>query len=98
MPSSVIANAKIRRQLQSSFLHAQPEQLRREVDHVPVRLTAKTMKPLIHFHAGIFVVVERADAHSIPIHSNSIILRSLPGSHSFLDHFKYIQFSHLQTE
>ena len=45
----------------------------------------------LNLHAWVLVVVERADAHPVPVHFNSIMLRSLPCGDGLLHGFKYVQ-------
>src|SRR5699024_4666727 len=84
--------------LQSRLLAAQPEQTGGKINHIPVRLTAEAVEPAVNLHAGMFVIVEGTAGHSIPAYRNPINFRSLPCGDRLLHRFKYIRFSHLQTE
>ena len=48
------------------------------------------MKTLIDFHAGVSVIVKRADRHAAPADPDAVHFRRLPGGNGLLDHFKYI--------
>ena len=73
MPPDVIANTKLRCQLHSRFFSGQPVELRSKINHIPIRLTAEAMEASVNLHAGIFVVVERAEAHPVPPDRNPIL-------------------------
>jgi len=49
------------------------------------------VKAPVNLHAWVFVGMEGTDAHPVPAHPDSEMLRSLPGGNRLLDSFKYIQ-------
>ena len=51
------------------------------------------MKAPVNLHAGGLIGMEGTDAHPVPAHPDSEMLRSLPGGNRLLDSFKYIQFN-----
>ena len=98
MAFGVIADREILRQLQSRFLTAQTKQAGGKINHIPVRLTAEAVEPAVNLHAGMFVIVEGTAGHPISANLHPVIFRSLPCGDRLLHRFKYIRFSHLQTE
>ena len=48
------------------------------------------METLIDFHAGVAVIVERADRHAVTVDTDAVHLCRLPGGNGLLDRFKYI--------
>lgn len=50
------------------------------------------MKPLIQFHTGMSVSVERTACHSIFRHLDPVIFSCLPCRYSVFDCFKYVHF------
>lgn len=62
-----------------------------KINHIPICLTAEAMKPPDNLHAGIFVIVKRADRHAVSADRDAVKHGSLSGSHILLDRFKYIQ-------
>ena len=89
----VIGNREIVRQLHSGFLAGQPKQVGNKINCVPVSLTGKAMKTLVHLHAGILVIVKRADCHAMTVDRNAVQLCRLSGGHIAFYCFKYIQSS-----
>ena len=87
----LIRNGKILCQQNCGFLAADPAKPGNEVNHVPGGTAAEAVIPAIQLHAGCAVIVERAAAHSVPLHPNAVSLRSLPGGHRLLDGFKDTQ-------
>ena len=87
----LVGQSKITYQLYSSFLLSQPIQSRCEVNHIPVCPAAEAVVTPVQLHAGGLVVVERTASHPVSSHPDSVVFRSLPGSHRLLDCFKYIQ-------
>ena len=98
MAFGVIADRKIFRQLQRRLLVAQAKQTGGKINHIPVRLTAETVEPAVNLHAGMFVIVEGTAGHPVSAYRNPIKFRSLTCGDRLLHCFKYIRFSHLQTE
>ena len=62
-----------------------------KIYHVPGGSAAETVKAAVNLHAWVPVVVERADAHPVPVYFDSITLRSLPCGDGLLHGFKYVQ-------
>lgn len=86
----IIINPKIRCQL-----HSRPEIIQFiqpccKINHVAVCLTAETVETLIHLHAWVFIIMEWAARHAVPVHPDAVHLRRLPCCHIFLYCFKYI--------
>lgn len=98
MAFGVIADREILRQLQGRLFLVQPEQTGGKINHIPVRLTAEAVEPAVNLHAGMFVIVEGTAGHPISANLHPVIFRSLPCGDRLLHRFKYIRFSHLQTE
>src|SRR5699024_9205462 len=92
------ADREILRQLQGRLFLVQPEQTGGKINHIPVRLTAETVEPAVNLHAGMFVIVEGTAGHPVSAYRNPIKFRSLTCGDRLLHCFKYIRFSHLQTE
>ena len=61
----VVADAEIVSQLHSGFLAGQSEQTGNKINCISVRLASETMETLVHLHAGILVIVKRADCHAM---------------------------------
>ena len=57
---------------------------------ISIRLTSKTMETLVHLHAGILVIVKRADCHAMTADLNAVQLCRLSGGQVLFDRFKYI--------
>ena len=87
----LIGDGKRLRQHEGGFLGADSFQTGNKVDHIPVCLTAETVKAQVNLHAWVFVGMEGTDAHPVPAHPDSEMLGSLPGGNRLLDSFKYIQ-------
>ena len=98
MAFGVKADREILRQLQGRIFFVQPKQTGGKINHIPVRLTAETVEPVVNFHTGMFVIMEGTAGHPIPANLHPVIFRSLPCGDSLLHRFKHIRFSHLQTE
>ncbi len=47
-----------------------------KINHVPGRPAAEAVKAAVKLHAGVFIVVERADAHPMTVYPDSVMLRS----------------------
>ena len=50
-----------------------------KVNHIPVCLTAETMEAPVNLHAGVFIVMEGADAHPVSSYPDTVMLGGLPG-------------------
>ena len=87
---AVIRNTKIICQLYGGFSARQSEQAGNKINCIAVCLAGETMETLIDFHAGVAVIVERADRHAVPADPDSVYLCRLPGGNGLLDRFKYI--------
>ena len=98
MAFGVIADREILRQLQRRLLSAQAEQTGSKINHIPVRLTAEAVEPAVNLHAGMLVIVEGTAGHPVSANLHPINFRSLLCGGRLLHRFKYIRFSHLQTE
>jgi hypothetical protein len=98
MAFGVIVDREILRQLQRRLLTAQTKQTGGKINHIPICLTAKAVEPMVNLHTGMFVIMEGTAGHAIPANLHPVIFRSLPCGDRLLHRFKYIRFSHLQTE
>lgn len=87
----LIGDGKRLCQHEGGFLWADSFQTGNKVDHIPVCLTAETVKAPVNLHAWVFVGMEGTDAHPVSSHPDSEMLGSLPGGNRLLDSFKYIQ-------
>ena len=57
----------------------------RESDHISGGTAAEAVEIVIHFHAGVVVIVERTDCHTPGIDRNPEVFSSLPGGDGLLD-------------
>ena len=57
----------------------------RESDHVSGGTAAEAVEIIIHFHAGVVVIVERTDCHPPGIDRDPEVFSSLPGGDRLLD-------------
>ena len=87
----VIGNPKIISQLHGGFLAGQLKQPGNKIHCIPICLTAKAVKTPVQFHAGVFVIVKRADRHAVSADRDAVQFRCLSGGHILFDRFKYIQ-------
>ena len=62
-----------------------------KVNHIPVCLTAEAMEAPVNLHAGVFIVMEGADAHPVSPYPDTVMLGGLPGGNRLLHGFKYVQ-------
>ena len=85
---ALIPHPKILRQLLGGSFGGEVEQLAHKVDHIPVLLTAEAVEPLIHFHAGCSVIMERTAGHAVPLDLDPVMLRCGYRWYSVLDRFK----------
>ena len=88
--SVVVADTEIISQFHSGGFAGQSEQTGNKINCISVRLASETMETLIHLHAGILVIVKRADSHAMTVDLNAIHLCRLSGGQVLLDRFKYI--------
>lgn len=88
--SVVIADSEIVSQLHSGFPAWQSEQPGNKINGISVRLASETMETLVHLHAGMPVIVKRADCHAMTVDPDAIHLCRLSGSQVLFDRFKYI--------
>ena len=88
--SVVVADTEIISQLHSGGFAGQSEQTGNKINCISVRLASETMETLVHLHAGILVIVKRADSHAMTVDLNAIHLCRLSGGQVLLDRFKYI--------
>ena len=72
-------SGKLLRQHEGGFLRTDSFQTGNKVNHIPVCLTAETVKAPVNLHAGVFISMEGADTHPVSSHPDSKMLRSLPG-------------------
>ena len=79
---------KICSQLFSRLPQGQLKQFCGEVDYIPIRSTAKTVKPKIHFHAGIAVCMEWTANHAAAVGLKAIDFCGLSGGNIQLYDFK----------
>ena len=78
-------NPEIHSQLSGSGCGRDPKEPGSEGDHVPGGTAAETVEIVIHFHAGVVVVVERADRHAVGIDRDPKAFSSLSGGDGLLD-------------
>ena len=90
--SAVIADTKIISQLHGGFFAWQSEQSGNKINCISVCLTGKTVETIINFHAGVSVIVKRADRHAAPADPDAVHFRRLPGGNGLLNCFKYIHY------
>ena len=50
-----------------------------KIDHIAIRLTGETVETAVHLHAGVFIPVEGTAHHAVPVYSEAVQLRCLPG-------------------
>ena len=86
----VVADTEIVSQLHSGFPAGQSEQTGNKINCISVRLASETMETLVHLHAGILVIVKRADCHAMTADLNAVQLCRLSGGQVLFDRFKYI--------
>ena len=79
---------KIYSQLFSRLQQGQLKQFCGKVDHITIRSTAKTVKPKIHFHAGIAVCMEWTANHAAAVWTKAIGFCGLSGGDIQLYDFK----------
>ena len=79
---------KICSQLFSRLPQGQLKQFCGEVDYIPIRSTAKTVKSRVHFHAGIAVCMEWTANHAAAVWTKAIGFCGLPGGDIQLYDFK----------
>ena len=70
--SVVVADTEIVSQLHSGSFAGQSEQTGNKINCISVRLASETMKTLVHLHAGILVIVKRADCHAMTADRNAV--------------------------
>ena len=87
----LIRDGEVLRQHEGGFLGADIFQTGNKVNHISVCLTAETMEAPVNLHAGVFIVMEGADAHPVSSYPDTVMLGSLPGGNRLLHGFKYIQ-------
>lgn len=86
----VVADTEIVSQLLSGGFAGQSEQTGNKINCISVRLASETMETLVHLHAGILVIVKRADCHAMTVDRNAVHLCRLSGGQVLFDRFKYI--------
>ena len=84
----LIGDGKVLRQREGGFLAAGSMQPGNEVNHIPGGSAAEAVEAAVSLHAWVSVVVERADAHPVPVHLDSVMLHSLPCGDGLLHGFK----------
>ena len=75
-------------QLFGSLFIVQPIQAAYKIDHIPSAAAGKAIVPpvvRVDLHAGVPVLMERADAVPLPVRRVAIKPCSLPHPHHFLD-------------
>ena len=87
----LIGDGEVLRQHEGGFLGADVFQTGNKVNHIPVCLTAEAMEAPVNLHAGIFIVMEGADAHPVSSYPDTVMLGGLPGGNRLLHDFKYVQ-------
>ena len=68
----VIADTEIISQLHSGFPAWQSEQTGNKINCISVRLASETMETLVHLHAGVLVIVKRADCHAMTANPDAV--------------------------
>ena len=68
----VIADTEIISQLHSGFPAGQSEQTGNKINGISVRLASETMETLVHLHAGVLVIVKRADCHAMTANPDAV--------------------------
>lgn len=86
----VVGDTEIVSQLHSGGFAGQSEQMRNKINCISVRLASETMETFVYLHAGILVIVKRADRHAMTVDLNAIHLCRLSGGQVLFDRFKYI--------
>ena len=86
----IVADTEIVSQPHSGFPAWQSEQPGNKINGISVRLASETMETLVHLHAGILVIVKRADCHAVTVDPNAVHLCRLPGGDFAFYCFKYI--------
>ena len=70
------------------FLEVQSQQLRRQVDDISMCSAGEAVKVVIvEFHAGMGVVVERAERHSISLYGHPVLPCGIGRCNGCLDGF-----------
>ena len=87
----LIGDGEVLRQHEGGFPGADVFQTGNKVNHIPVCLTAEAMEAPVNLHAGVFIVMEGADAHPVSPYQDTVMLGSLPGGNRLFHGFKYIQ-------
>ena len=87
----LIGDGEILRQHEGGFFGADVFQTGNKVNHIPVCLTAEAMEAPVNLHAGVFIVMEGADAHPVSSYPDTVMLGGLPGGNRLLHDFKYVQ-------
>lgn len=80
------------RDLKGRFFLADSIEPGNEVDHAAVSPAAKAMKPLVHLHAGLPIIVKRTSAHAVLADFQPIKRSSLSCRDGLLHSFKNIWF------
>ena len=68
----VVADTEIVSQLHSGGFAGQSEQARDKMNCISVRLASETMETLVHLHAGVLVIVKRADCHAMTANPDAV--------------------------
>ena len=55
-----------------------------ESRNIAIRLTDETVETAVHLHAGVFIPVEGAAHHTVPVYGEAVQLRCLPGRNGVL--------------
>ncbi len=84
--SVVICNPKIVSQLDGGFLAGQLKQPGNKIHCIPISLTSESVKTLVQFHTGIFVIVKGTDRHSVSADRDAVQLRCLFSSQTLDEH------------
>ena len=93
IPLVLIRDVEVLRQHEGCLSASDTVEPGNKVNHVLGGSSAEAVKAAVNLHAWVFVVVERADTHLVPVHFNCITLRSLPCGDELLYGFKYIQWA-----
>lgn len=83
-----VSNPEVRRDLLRRLSVLQTEQPCHEVDHIAVSTTGETVEPSVQLHAGVPVLMERTDRHSVTVGPDSIMLCRITRRDLFLDCLK----------
>ena len=87
----VCINAEVCRKTLGGFVKRQIKKVRGKVDHIPMCAAGKTIKVVVcHIQAGMPVIVERTERHTVAVDLHAVPLRCLPAAYAVFDVLKTI--------